>query len=69
MGEAAADDLIRDMNVVAVIAYRESDICSTDAAPGDRPTQVVAPDPRGRRHQVHHYAGNPSGTCQDVSDR
>ena len=60
-------ELIRNKNVVAVIAFRESDIYATDSAPGERPTRIVAPDPRGRFHKVHHHAGNPSGTYEDDS--
>ncbi len=61
-----ADDteLIRNKNVVAVIAFRETDIYLTDASPGELPTRVVAPDPHGRFHKVRHHAGNPSGTYE-----
>lgn len=65
--EDQAVELIRDKNVVAVIGFRESDIYPTDAAAGERPTRVVAPDPRGRFHKVRHHAGNPSGTYEDDS--
>jgi hypothetical protein len=60
-------ELIRGKNVIAVIAFRETDIYATDAAPSERPTRVVAPDPRGRFHKTHHHAGNPSGTYEDDS--
>ncbi len=60
-------ELIRGRNVIAVIAFRETDIYATDSAPGERPTRVVAPDPRGRFHKTHHHAGNPSGTYEDDS--
>jgi hypothetical protein len=60
-------ELIDGKNVVAVIAFRESDIYVTDANPGERPTRVVAPDPRGRFHKVRHHAGNPSGAYEDDS--
>ena len=60
-------ELIYGKNVVAVIAFRESDIYATDASPGERPTRVVAPDPRGRFHKVRHHAGNPSGVYEDDS--
>ncbi len=60
-------ELIRGKNVIAVIAFRETDIYATDAPPGQRPTRVVAPDPRGRFHKTHHRAGNPSGTYEDDS--
>jgi len=67
MHHAAAGDDLRGKNVVAVIAFRETDIYATDAPPGERPTRLVAPDPRGRFHKVHHHAGNPSGTYEDDS--
>jgi hypothetical protein len=56
---------IRNKNAVAVIAFHESDIYATDAVPGERPTRIVATDPRGRFHKVRHHAGNPSGTYED----
>jgi hypothetical protein len=64
-----ADDieLVRNKNVVAVIAFRESSIYSTDASPGQRPERIVATDPLGRFHKVQHGAGNPSGTYEDDS--
>ncbi len=58
---------IRGRNVVAVIDFHETIIYPTDAAPGDRPDRLVATDPRGHFHQVHHHAGNPSGTYEDDS--
>ena len=60
-------DLVRGKNVVAVIAFRESSIYPTDATAGQRPERIVATDPRGRFHKVHHQAGNPSGTYEDDS--
>src|ERR1700722_4756671 len=60
-------ELIAGKNVVGVIAFRESDIYATDARPGERPTRVVASDPRGRFHKVRHHAGNPSGAYEDDS--
>lgn len=60
-------ELIRDKNVVAVISFRDTYIYTTDAEPGVRPERVVAPDPHGRFHKVHHKAGNPSGTYEDDS--
>ncbi|MGD0882550.1 MAG: hypothetical protein ABSB09_13365 [Acidimicrobiales bacterium] len=60
-------ELIRGKNVVAVIAFRDTFIYPTDAEPGDRPDRIVAPDPHGRFHKVHHHAGNPSGTYEDDS--
>ncbi|HUA44271.1 MAG TPA: hypothetical protein VMA77_03535 [Solirubrobacteraceae bacterium] len=58
---------IRNKSVVAVIAFRQSNIYATDAVPGERPTRIVATDPRGRFHKVGHHAGNPSGTYEDDS--
>ena len=60
-------ELVRGKNVVAVIAFRETSIYPTDAAPGERPERVVASDPLGRFHKVHHHAGNPDGTYEDDS--
>ena len=60
-------ELIRGKNVVAVVAFRDTTVYPTDAEPGSRPEHVVAPDPHGRFHQVHHKAGNPRGTYEDDS--
>ena len=60
-------ELVRDKNVVAVIAYRDSSIFPTDASPGQHPQRIVALDPLGRFHKVHHHAGNPEGTYEDDS--
>jgi hypothetical protein len=60
-------ELIRNKNVVAVIAFHETDIYATDAGPGERPARIVAPDPHGRFHKVRHHAGNPAGTYEDDS--
>jgi hypothetical protein len=60
-------DLVRGKNVVAVIAFRETSIYLTDASAGQRPERIVATDPHGRFHKVHHQAGNPSGTYEDDS--
>ena len=57
-------DLVRGKNVVAVIAFRNSAIYPTDASAGERPEHIVATDPRGRFHKVHHQAGNPNGTYE-----
>ena len=54
-------------HVVAVITFGETDIYATDAPPGAQPERVVAADPHGRFHKVHHKAGNPSGTYEDDS--
>jgi hypothetical protein len=58
---------VRDKNVAAVIDFRQTTIYPTDASPGQRPEHLVATDPRGRFHQVHHRAGNPEGTYEDDS--
>lgn len=60
-------NLLRDKNVVAVIAFHETSIYPTDASPGRRPEHIVAPDPHGHFHKVHHRAGNPKGTYEDDS--
>jgi hypothetical protein len=60
-------ELVRDKSVVAVIDFREATIYPTDALPGQRPEHIVATDPRGRFHKVHHQAGNPDGTYEDDS--
>jgi len=61
------DDLepIRGKNVVAVIDFHEATIYPTDAAPGQRPERLVAADPHGHFHKVHHHAGNPKGAYED----
>jgi hypothetical protein len=61
------EGIIRGKNVVAVISFRDAYIYATDSEPGQRPESVVAPDPHGRYHKVHHKAGNPSGTYEDDS--
>lgn len=60
-------ELLRDKNVVAVVDFRHTSIYPTDASPGQRPEHIVATDPRGRFHKVHHRAGNPLGTYEDDS--
>ena len=60
-------ELVRDKNVVAAIDFRQAVIYPTDASPGQRPDHLVATDPRGRFHKVHHRAGNPDGTYEDDS--
>jgi hypothetical protein len=47
-------ELVRGKNVVAVIDFRQTTIYPTDAPPGQPPGHLLAPDPRGRFHQVHH---------------
>jgi hypothetical protein len=56
---------IRGKNVVAVIDFHEAILYPTDAAPRQRPERLVATDPEGHFHQVHHHAGNPSGAYED----
>ncbi len=60
-------ELLRDKNVVAVIDFRQATIYPTDASPGRQPEHLVATDPRGHFHKVHHRAGNPEGTYEDDS--
>jgi hypothetical protein len=60
-------ELVRDKAVVAVIDFHHSTIYPSDALPGERPHRIVATDPRGRFHKVHHRAGNPKGTYDDDS--
>ena len=64
-----SDDLehVRGKNVVAVIDFHEAVIYPTDAAPRQRPERLVASDPEGHFHEVHHHAGNPSGAYEDDS--
>src|ERR1700739_3704257 len=65
-GPTMADsiELVRDKNVVASIAFQESVVYPTDALPGKQPERLVASDPLGRFHKVHHFAGNPDGTYE-----
>ena len=62
-----ADDLeqISGKDVVAVVDFHETVIYVTDAAPGQRPERLVATDPHGHFHKVHHRSGNPSGAYED----
>jgi hypothetical protein len=66
MSADMADDieLVRGKDVVAVIDFHHTSIYPTDAVPGQRPEHIVATDPRGRFHKVHHHAGNPSGAYE-----
>jgi hypothetical protein len=57
--------LLRGKSVVAVIAFRETTIYPTDAPPGRYPERLVATDPDGHFHKVHHRAGNPRGIYED----
>ena len=58
---------ISGKDVVVVIDFHESTIYVTDASGGQRPERLVATDPQGHFHKVHHRAGNPSGTYEDDS--
>lgn len=58
-------ETIRNKNVVAVVDFRETTIFATDASPGERPAQIIAGDPKGRFHKIHHRAGNPKGIYED----
>jgi hypothetical protein len=60
-------DEVRGKNVVAAIDFHQTVIYVTDAAPGQRPEHLIATDPQGHFRQVHHHAGNPSGTYEDDS--
>ena len=60
-------ELVRNKNVVALIEFHQATVYPTDASPGERPEHVVALDPRGRFHKVHHKAGNPTGAYEDDS--
>ena len=57
-------DLVLDKSVVAAIDFRLTKIYLTDATPDRRPEHIVARDPRGYFHEVHHRAGNPGGTYE-----
>jgi hypothetical protein len=57
-------DIVRDKFVVVVIDFHLTKVYVTDAMPEVRPNRIVAVDPRGHFHQVHHRAGNPDGTYE-----
>jgi hypothetical protein len=59
--------VLRGRNVVVTISFRDAFIYVTDSETGVRPERVIAPDPHGRYHKVHHKAGNLSGTYEDDS--
>jgi hypothetical protein len=61
---AGSIELVRGKNVVASIAFQQSVIYPTDALPGQRPEHLLASDPLGHYHKVHHFAGNPDGTYE-----
>jgi hypothetical protein len=57
-------DLVQGKRVVAAIDFRLTRIYPTNATPEQRPEHIVASDPKGRFHEVHHRAGNPDGTYE-----
>ena len=57
-------DIVRDKCVVVVIDFHLTKVHVTDATPEVRPKHIVAVDPRGHFHEVHHRAGNPDGTYE-----
>jgi hypothetical protein len=60
---------IRGKNVVAVIVFHETIIDVTDAAPRQRPQRLVATDPHGHLHKVHHHSGNPRAATKTTVRR
>jgi hypothetical protein len=52
---------LRGKNVVAVVDFRGTTIYPTDASPGQIPEHIVASDPQGHFHKVHHRSGSPDG--------
>jgi hypothetical protein len=62
-----ATEAFRGKQVIAAIDFHHTDIYATDAAPDQRPTQLLAADPRGHFHKISHHAGNPDGTYEDDS--
>jgi hypothetical protein len=64
---AGSIEFVRGKNVVASIAFQQSVIYPTDASPGQQPEHLVASDPLGHFHKVHHFAGNPDGTYEPDS--
>jgi hypothetical protein len=66
--DAGADtESLRGKRVVAAIDFRHTVIYATDAASGERPSRLVADDPKGYYHKVSHRAGNPGGTYEPDS--
>jgi hypothetical protein len=66
-GYGADVERSRGKQVIAAIDFHHTMIYATDAVPGQRPTQLLAADPRGYFHKVSHHAGNPDGTYEDDS--
>jgi hypothetical protein len=58
---------MRGKDVVVAIDFHESVVYVTDAPGGQRPERLVATDPQGHFHKVHHRSGNPSGAYEDDS--
>ena len=57
-------EFLREKKVVAAIDFHETTIYPTDASPGQLPEHVLAADPEGHLHKIHHMAGNPKGTYE-----
>jgi hypothetical protein len=57
-------EFLREKKVVAVIDFHQTTIYPTDASPGELPEHLLATDPEGHLHKVHHMAGNPKGTYE-----
>ena len=60
-------DLLRGKSGVAAVDFHEAVVYPTDATPRQRPDRLVATDPEGHFHHLHHHAGNPSGAYEDDS--
>jgi hypothetical protein len=60
-------DVVQGKRVVAAIDFRLTRIYATDASPHQKPEHIVAADPRGHFHEIHHRAGNPDGTYESDS--
>lgn len=67
MAAAGEPESLRGKRVVAAIDFRHTIFYATDADSGERPTSVVADDPKGYYHKVSHRAGNPRGTYEPDS--
>ncbi|MFZ0667588.1 MAG: hypothetical protein WAM97_17700 [Acidimicrobiales bacterium] len=57
-------DVVRGKRVVTAIDFRLARIYPTNATPEQRPEHIVASDPKGHFHEIHHRAGNPDGTYE-----
>ena len=60
-------DVLRERDVIAVVSFRRGSIYAVGSASWPRPVRIIAPDPRGRFHKLHHLAGNPDGVYEDDS--